>query len=133
LLRTLAKITDPTTGVREGEYDTFESAQGSLAKLGITLTKKMWDGTKLTDSARQAFVSELDNIYQQRASAYTSAVDYYGKQLSDAGLDPSLASFSYLAPTNNQEDSTLDSIDWGFDVEEDTLNNNVSELDNIFG
>lgn len=41
LMRTLAKITDPTSSVREEEFKTFESAQAALGKLGISLTKQM--------------------------------------------------------------------------------------------
>ena len=116
LLRTLAKITDPSSAVREEEFRTFAGAQGALMRYGIQLTKGMWSGERLTDDARKQFSQTLQDIYDQRSTAYTSAIDFYGKQLSDAGIDPSYVSFKYLAPTDETGGGTnsdpFSDIDW---------------------
>lgn len=80
LMRMIAKITDPTTGVREEEFRTFEGAQSTLARYGITLTKKMWAGDRLTDTGRAQLLQQATDIYNQRKSAYDSSVQFFTKQ-----------------------------------------------------
>ncbi len=103
LMRMIAKITDPTTGVREEEFRTFEGAQSTLARFGITLTKKMWAGDRLTDSGRAQLLQQATDIYNQRKSAYDTSVQFFTKQAD--GVAPGQGSQVipyYVAPDNTQ-------------------------------
>ena len=80
LMRMLAKITDPTTGVREEEYRTFQSAIGTLPGYGVKLTTQMIGTGQLTASGRKALFDQVNNIYQQRKSAYDNSVGIYKGQ-----------------------------------------------------
>jgi len=102
LLRTLAKITDPTSSVREEEFKTFDTAQGTLPRFGISLTKGMISGDRLTNAARTSFLNALSSIYQQREGAYKFAIDFYKNQASQAGIDGELVYPFYTAPTQTQ-------------------------------
>lgn len=106
LLRTLAKVTDPTSAVREEEFRSFESAQGALAQKGISLTKGMINGTRLTDSARTAFMKQLESIYNQRKDAYTSTWEFWDQQAQDAGFAPGTVVPKYIAPDSNSQGGT---------------------------
>lgn len=98
LMRMLAKITDPTTGVREEEFKTFEGAQGTLATFGINLTEKMWSGGRLTDSGRAALMQQATDIYSQRKAAYDSSVRFFDDQATAAGLPAGMVTPYYVAP-----------------------------------
>lgn len=110
LLRLYAKITDPTTGVREEEFKSMESAQGALARLGINLTKGQLNGERLTDSARQQFMDAAQKLYQKALGNYEQKYQLYTNQAIAANIDPSLvltnitagdASYSIQAPDGN--------------------------------
>jgi hypothetical protein len=98
LLRTLAKITDPNSSVREEEFATFQTAQGALPRYGIQFTTGMFKGDQLTAEARKNFTQMLEDIYKQREAAYSNAVGFYQNQLAGTNIDPSLAIPYYLAP-----------------------------------
>ncbi len=98
LMRTLAKITDPTTGVREEEFKTFESAQSTLARFGISLTKKMWAGDRLTNAARISMLGQLEDIYNQRKGAYDNAWQFYDLQGQELGEPQGQVLPKYYAP-----------------------------------
>ncbi len=106
LMRMIAKITDPTTGVKEEEFRTFESAQSTLSKFGISLTTKMWSGDRLSDSGRLQLYQQAKDIYQQRLAAYQSVVDFFDKQATDAGLPSGLVTPVYTAPSSNTTKDT---------------------------
>lgn len=86
LLRSLAKVTDPTTGIREEEYKSFQAAQGALDRIGVTLTEKMWNGTQLTEEARKAFMSQLQKKYDEKKRAYESSAERVRKAGERFGL-----------------------------------------------
>lgn len=109
LMRMLAKITDPTTGVREEEYRTFQGAIGTLPAYGVALTSQMIGKGQLTDGGRQALMQQVDNIYQQRASAYDESVNYHNSQKSGYNLPPVS---SYKAPsTSTSSQSPLSTVE----------------------
>ena len=84
LMRALAKVTDPTTGVREGEYATFEDAQGALNK--IFVMPKAWIGKgRLTDIGRKAMISEIQSRFNASQAEYDSTYDYYSGQVGQFG------------------------------------------------
>jgi hypothetical protein len=77
LLRGYAKLTDPTTGVKEEEYRTMQGAQGALSKLGIYLTEGMISGKQLTASARQEFLNKSKELYKAHEAMYNQKVEYW--------------------------------------------------------
>lgn len=104
LMRMIAKITDPTTGVREEEFQTFANAQSTLAAYGIKLTKQMWEGDRLTDNGRLQLYQQAKDIYLQRLSAYNESVGFFDKQASDAGLPSGIVMPIYTAPAKSGEE-----------------------------
>lgn len=98
LMRMIAKITDPTTGVREEEFRTFEGAQSVLDKYGVTLTKRMWAGDRLTPEGRAQLLQHATDIYNQRRSAYDASYNFFNKQATDAELPDGSVMPRYYAP-----------------------------------
>lgn len=84
LMRTLAKITDPTTGVREGEYETFESATGAISRLFVL--PKSWVGKgRLTDLGRQQMGQLIQTRFGAAQQEYQNQYNYYNNQTSQVG------------------------------------------------
>lgn len=100
LMRMIAKATDPTTGVREEEFRTFQGAQGVLGRLGVRLTTNMWGGGQLTPEGRKQLKGVLDDIYSRKASAYQRRRGFYERQARSIGVDPSLV-LEDLTPTES--------------------------------
>ena len=86
LMRALAKVTDPQTGVREEEYRTFEDSVGALNQ--VYVMPKKWIGKgRLTSDGRAAMIREIQNRYNSREKDYNEQYKYYKKQAQDTGLD----------------------------------------------
>jgi hypothetical protein len=85
LMRMIAKITDPDTGVREEEFRTFASAQSILSQYGIKLTKQMWAGDRLTPEGRQALLGVAQERYDQALRAYDDSYNFYLEQVGGYG------------------------------------------------
>ena len=86
LMRALAKVTDPQTGVREEEYRTFEDSVGALNQ--VYVMPKKWKGKgRLTSDGRAAMIREIQNRYNSREKDYNEQYKYYKKQAQDTGLD----------------------------------------------
>lgn len=115
LMRMLAKISDPTTGVREEEFQTFGNAQGILKQYGISLTKQMWTGERLNDYGRQQLLQQAQDIYDQRESAYNNSYDFYNNQAVNQGLPDGSVMPYYVAPETPQDKQpTLAPVDNNF-------------------
>lgn len=97
LMRTIAKITDPASAVREEEFATFQGAAGTLPRYGVLLTSNMVGKGQLTQAGRDAIVQQLQNIYNQREAAYQSKINYYNQQAAPFGGSVP----SYSAPSSN--------------------------------
>ena len=80
LMRTIAKITDPTSAVREEEFRTFQSAVGTLPRYGVQITSQLIGKGQLTQQGRNMLFSQVENIYKQRLAAYNSKADQYQAQ-----------------------------------------------------
>lgn len=100
LMRMIAKLTDPTTGVREEEFRTFEGAQSTLSRYGVNLTKRWWAGDRLTQEGRNALYQVAQNIYGNRKTSFDSAYDYYNNQLNQ--VEPGAVVAPYTAPEVSQ-------------------------------
>ena len=99
LMRMLAKITDPTTGVKEEEFRTFEGAQGALDRLGIKLDRGMWEGDKLNKQGRERLLREAEAIYSQRQAAYRNSYNFYVGQAQNVGGTEKDVLPYYVAPS----------------------------------
>ena len=112
LMRTLAKITDPSTGVREEEYKTFEDAMGSLNKLYVT--PNSWIGRgRLTDTGRKEMIREIQNRYDARLNDYNNQYQYYKNQAANSGVaipPPYLVSTNQINLTSADKKNYLDEI-----------------------
>jgi len=109
LMRMIAKITDPTTGVREEEFKTFEGAQGILARYGVQLTKAMWGNGQLTATGRQRLLQQANDIYNQRKAAYDTSVQFFTKQADQVapGQGSQVIPY-YVAPDSSSGSSNVD-------------------------
>jgi len=85
LMRSLAKVTDPSTGVREEEYRTFEDAVGAINRVYKLPSKWVGSGS-LTEAGRAAIIREIETRYNSRLEDYTNQYSYYSDQASRAGL-----------------------------------------------
>lgn len=93
LMRTLAKVTDPTTGVREEEYRTFETAQGALGRL-YALPSNWIGAGRLTDTGRQSMIREIQDRYNASLTEYIRSYQFYSGQagqLPGISISPPLA------------------------------------------
>jgi hypothetical protein len=88
LMRMVAKMTDPTTGVREEEFRTFEGAQGELVRRGVGLTTGMVGAGQLTPLGRQRLLDEVEGIYQRKLGHYRDAREHYRQRATDFDEDP---------------------------------------------
>jgi len=111
LMRMIAKITDPTTGVREEEFRTFEGAQSTLATYGIALTKKMYAGDRLTQFGREQLLDQANDIYSQRKEAYDASYNFFVNQLNEAGLEGKKFIPYFVAPGIEKSTGMLRSAD----------------------
>lgn len=85
LMRALAKTTDPTTGVREEEYRTFETAVGELNRLGV-LPKKWVGRGRLTQEGRSQMIREIKDRFEASQEEYVNQYNYYNQQAGKVGL-----------------------------------------------
>lgn len=83
----LAKLNDPTTGVREGEYKTVQSALPLIQSI-VNIPSKLVKGTQLTPEGRQAIVDAATAVYNKQIKNFNEQKDVFVKQATKAGLDP---------------------------------------------
>lgn len=110
LMRYIAKMTDPTSSVREEEFATFKGAQGVLARYGIGLTKGMIGKGQLTDYGREQLLKVAENIYSQRLNAYNNAQSFYDTQAASFGIPEGNVVPKYEANTVNNK-STISGLE----------------------
>lgn len=84
LMRSLAKVTDPTTGVREEEYRTFEDAVGSLNRIRVIPQKWIGKG-RLTTEGRSQMIREIADRFNSRLIDYNEQYGYYAAQAARVG------------------------------------------------
>jgi LysM repeat protein len=106
LMRYVAKLTDPPTGVREEEYKTFKGAQGDLQNLGIHLTKGMIGRGQLTAEGRKQLLSIATALYDNAKSKYENSYSFYDQQAQDLGFAPGTVSPNYTGGSNETKTGT---------------------------
>ena len=112
LLRNIAKMTDPTTGVLSAEYQTFEEAQGAIARAGLVFNGKLTSGTKLTDEARSWYIKNANSFYDQWKEKYDSSYKWYNDQATSAGVNTPQGIMPYQAETSLTTASGDVSSEW---------------------
>jgi hypothetical protein len=90
LMRLFAKITDPTTGVREEEYRTMQGAGGVMNTMNVFLSGGWAKGQRLDPTTRAAFLRIAQQILKNREKAVSEVKTRYGKRAAAFGVDPTL-------------------------------------------
>jgi hypothetical protein len=91
------KLLDPTSTVREGEYATAQQA-GSIPTQILAQYNKAVKGETLTDSQRQDFLGQANNIFQSQQAQQAQINDAYKKRAQQYGLNPENVITEYKAP-----------------------------------
>jgi len=80
-----AKVMDPTSVVREGEYKTVQDySTALLQRMGINVARAFDARGFLTDEARNNMLTTLNNVLQAKKSAYDNVAAQYQRQIDDA-------------------------------------------------
>lgn len=89
LIRAIAKMTDITTGVREGEYKTFQDLLTRHKELALKV-KNLYGPAKvtLTPEARAGYVSILEGLINNTRSEYEGLLGETKQKAIALGLDP---------------------------------------------
>ena len=67
IMRAWAKITDPLTGVREGEYRDIAGIQGNIRDFNVKINNLLkTEGARLDDKSREAIVSAINRIHKNQ-------------------------------------------------------------------
>jgi len=111
LMRMIAKMTDPTTGVREEEFKTFAGAQSTLAQYGIKLTKQMWSGDRLNEFGRSELAKVAQEIYDQRKTAFDNSFQFFQTQAQQAGIPQGVNILPYNISSASKTNKTVSSAD----------------------
>lgn len=113
LMRTLAKITDPSTGVREGEYETFQNSIGAINRLFVM--PGSWIGAgRLTQEGREQMTKLVLNRFNAAQSEYKNQYDYYSNQAKagGVGLPPAYQASAAPAATPPTAPAAQESKGW---------------------
>lgn len=90
LLRLFAKLTDPTTGVREEEYRTMKGAGGAINAVKVFLNGGWLEGQQLSPELRKTFVAMAQQVAGNRRRDYERTMGLYKRKAEAFGIDPSL-------------------------------------------
>lgn len=125
LVYTFAKAMDPTSAVREGEYDTIQGfAQTALQRFGVNAERFYSNAPFLTTEARQNIKKSIAKAYQAEEESYNNVRQGYIKALdSMAGknVGESLLQDYKIMPSDSTQDSS-DPLGLGFKPQSDPLN-----------
>jgi hypothetical protein len=90
------KVLDPTSVVREAEYNNAAEAVGKLPQLA-NIPRQWIAGKKLTPAGRDGFISAARALYGEKERDYKRAVVQYTEQAKAFGVDPALVLRDYTA------------------------------------
>lgn len=97
------KMLDPTSVVRETEFDNAESALGYAQKI-LNIPSKFLKGTRLTEEGRKHFVNAAERLYDAKEGNYEKAYSQYENRAIQSGIDPALVLRDYgVAPASVTE------------------------------
>lgn len=87
MLRFLARISDPRTGVREQEFETFKRAEGELKR--VFNAPRSWFGQgMLTPEGRRALRAEAEKMFRQKLSSFDARREQVRAMYIRQGMDP---------------------------------------------
>ncbi len=91
LITSYAKMLDPTSAVREGEFATTANTQKFIDQIKAKFAKEFGNGGMLTESGRQAIREEMRNLVVNRFQVpYERDRQQYARFAQMEGLDPYL-------------------------------------------
>jgi hypothetical protein len=91
------KVLDPTSVVREQEYNNAAEAIGKLPQLA-NIPRQWKSGQKLTPAGRQGFLAAAQKLYEGKKTQYDRAITMWRGQAEAAGIKPELVLRDYTAP-----------------------------------
>lgn len=121
---TFAKVADPNSAVKEGEYASIEKyAQAVLQRVGLKVSRVFNATGILTPEARTAMGSTLNTSLQASQRAYQQVASEYQRQVDDAysGSPRQITNYSGgTAPTSTTSNGTDWSTDYNYtrDIEQ---------------
>ena len=83
------KVLDPTSVVREAEYNNAAEAIGKLPQLA-NVPQGWLSGKKLTPAGRQGFIAAAESLYNAKKQDHDRATAMYRDQANALGVDPKL-------------------------------------------
>lgn len=112
MLRYLARISDPRTGVREQEFETFKRAEGELKR--VFNAPRSWFGQgMLSDEGRRAVRAEAEKIFRQRLATFDNKLRNKRSMYIHLGMDPADAEVAIddvLGPYRSGLEATAKSL-----------------------
>lgn len=105
-----AKIMDPNSAVREGEYKTVQDyATSLLQRAGIKANRVFNNSGFLTDEARKFMLGTLNNVLTSNKKAYDNVASEYQRQIDDAyaGKPQSITNYGQAFDTQPTEGDPL--------------------------
>lgn len=88
------KVLDPTSVVREAEYNNAAEAVGKLPALA-NVPNGWLSGKKLTPAGRQGFIDAAASLYNAKKQDHDRATAMYSEQARALGVDPALVLRDY--------------------------------------
>jgi hypothetical protein len=88
LLRAFAKLTDPATGVREGEYAEMMKAGGIANTWNLFKSTGLLQGKRLDGKTREAFLRIAKQLVDNRKVAVDELSNVYRGRAQKFGIDP---------------------------------------------
>lgn len=106
---TFAKIADPTSAVKEGEYNSIEKySQALLQRVGLNVGRVFTAKGILTPEARSAMSKTIQSSLDSAKSSYDQVANEYQRQINDAYAGKPRQITNYQTPTTQVTTSQFD-------------------------
>lgn len=89
LITAYMKMLDPTSSVKEGEFNTAQYAASVPQRL-MGAYNKILSGQRLTEDQRADFIGQAKNIFNSRQTQYKSSREKYRQLATKTDVDPTL-------------------------------------------
>lgn len=90
------KVLDPTSVVREAEYNNAAAAIGKIPQLA-NIPRRWVSGKLLTPEGRRGFIAAANRLYKTKETQYRRAIEMYGKQADTYGIPRDLVMRDFAA------------------------------------
>lgn len=97
IIYSFMKALDPTSVVREAEYDTGQYKGGNIFAGAFAGFKGLFNeqGGFVSDSAKQNFMAALTSLYDVKQKAFQSEYERYNALANNFDLDPTFVTYDY--------------------------------------